>query len=106
MTNVPFRASAIVALDELLRGKLTDAKQVRLGMTPVRLFGPWALVLGAIYGSFIAWYAIAGGAANAWWHLLYVMVKLPALFLPGRCSASWATNANAGSKISPRSFER
>jgi hypothetical protein len=81
MTNVPFRASAIVALDELLRGRLTDAKQVRMGMTPVRLFGPWALVLGAIYGSFIAWYAIAGGAANAWWHLLYVMVKLPALFL-------------------------
>lgn len=81
MTNVPFRASAIAALDELLRGRLTDAKQVRLGMTPVRLFGPWALVLGAIYGSFVAWYAIAGGAANAWWHLLYVMVKLPALFL-------------------------
>ncbi|MBX3381415.1 MAG: hypothetical protein KF805_15075 [Phycisphaeraceae bacterium] len=81
MTNVPFRAGAIVALDELLRGKLTDAKQVRMGMTPVRLFGPWALLLGATYGSFIAWYAIAGGAANAWWHLLYVMVKLPALFL-------------------------
>lgn len=81
MANVPFRASAFVALDELLRGKLTDAQQVRLGMTPVRLFGPWALVLGAIYGSFIAWYAIAGGAANAWWHLLFVMVKLPALFL-------------------------
>lgn len=81
MTNVPFRAGAIVALDELLRGRLTDAKQVRMGMTPVRLFGPWALALGAIYGSFIAWYAIAGGATNAWWHLLYVMVKLPALFL-------------------------
>ncbi|MGH7244602.1 MAG: hypothetical protein ACREJD_14415 [Phycisphaerales bacterium] len=81
MTNVPFRAGAIVALDELLRGKLTDAKQVRLGVTPVRLFGPWALVLGAIHGSFIAWYAIAGGASGAWLHLFYVMVKLPALFL-------------------------
>ncbi|MBX3390685.1 MAG: hypothetical protein KF691_14655 [Phycisphaeraceae bacterium] len=81
MTNVPFRASAIHALDELLRGKLTDASQVRVGLTPVRLFGPWALALGAIYGSFMAWYAIAGGAPNAWLHLLYLMIKLPALFL-------------------------
>ena len=78
MSNVPTRASAIVALDELLRGKLTSAAQVRSGTTPVRIFGPWALALGAIHGSFIAWYAIANNSPGAWRHLFYLMIKLAA----------------------------
>lgn len=81
MTNVPMRKGALSALDELLRGQRTAAAQVRTGATPVRVFGPWALALGAIYGSFMGWYAIAGGATGAWWHCLYVMLKLPSLFL-------------------------
>ncbi|MBS0188668.1 MAG: hypothetical protein JSS51_11405 [Planctomycetes bacterium] len=81
MQNVSIGSGAVHALDRLLRGQLTDARHVRTGATPIRVFLPWAIVLGALHGSFIAWFAIAGGLPGAWLHLLYVMIKLPALFL-------------------------
>lgn len=71
----------IAALDELLRGKLTDPARVREGATPVRRFLPWAIALGAVHGFFIGWYAIVNGADGAVAHALGVMIKLPALFL-------------------------
>lgn len=73
--------AGIAALDELLRGKLTDPALLREGATPVRRFLPWAIALGAAHGFFIGWYALAGGMEGAILHMLAVMVKLPALFL-------------------------
>lgn len=73
--------AAVGALDELLRGRLTDPARLREGATPVRRFLPWALALGAVHGFFIGWYAIVNGADGAVAHVLGVMVKLPALFL-------------------------
>lgn len=76
-----FGAGAFRALDDLLRGRLTEPLHVREGAARSRVFLPWALVLGGVHGFFIAWYAIVGGAEGAWWHMFAVMVKLPALFL-------------------------
>lgn len=80
--GTPSRGWASVgALDELLRGRLTDPARLREGATPVRRFLPWALALGAVHGFFIGWYAIVNGSDGAVAHALGVMVKLPALFL-------------------------
>jgi hypothetical protein len=81
-TTQPTRLRAITALDQLIRGQRTSAPQVRSGEgLPIRIFLPWAVALGAIYGFFIGWYALTGGKADAIKHVLAVMVKLPMLFL-------------------------
>lgn len=74
-------------LDQLLRGELTRPDQLAGdGLSlPLRLFIPLALGLGATYGFFMGWYALAlnwGQPTNkGWMQLLAGMVKLPALFL-------------------------
>ncbi len=69
-------------LDELLRGDRT--RQSLLGHgdipIPVRRFLPIAIALGAAYGFFMGWFALAKGG-DGWKHMLATTVKLPALFL-------------------------
>ncbi|MGH7130592.1 MAG: hypothetical protein ACREJO_01410 [Phycisphaerales bacterium] len=71
----------LLPLDELLRGQRTRADTPDDRRLSLRVFLPWAIGLGAIYGSFMGWYALgafkSGGAA----HLAAVTVKLPLLFL-------------------------
>ena len=76
---------AIRALDELLRGERTRAEHLRLGMStiPVRLFLAVAIVLGALYGFFMGWYATSSSHPDAWKQVIASTVKLPALFLLG-----------------------
>lgn len=83
MTTAPTPGrGAIAVLDRLLRGQLTSAWQVRTGETlPLRVFVPWAVALGAVYGFFMGWYALTGGKSDAIRHVLAVMIKLPMLFL-------------------------
>ena len=72
------------AVDGLLRGKRTDDAALRdnAQALPARLFVPAAVVLGAIYGFFMAWYAIANREMDAAaQQALASMVKLPMLFL-------------------------
>lgn len=75
------RAGVFVALDDLLRDRLTTPEHVRDGRTPLRVFLPWALVLGGLHGLFIGCYALFNGMNGAAVHMLTVMIKLPALFL-------------------------
>ncbi|MBY0111307.1 MAG: hypothetical protein K2Y21_00690 [Phycisphaerales bacterium] len=75
------RAGVFVALDDLLRDRLTTPQHVREGRTPLRIFLPWALVLGGLHGLFIGCYALFNGTTGATTHMLAVMAKLPALFL-------------------------
>ena len=81
---------ALKQLDRLLRGELTGAEQLdaqpsRGFQIPLRTFVPLAIGLGATYGFFMGWYALAlnwGQPTNkGWMQLLAGMVKLPALFL-------------------------
>lgn len=71
----------LLPLDELLRGQRTRGDAPDDRRLSLRVFLPWAIGLGAIYGSFMGWYALgafkSGGAA----HLAAVTVKLPLLFL-------------------------
>lgn len=78
-------------LDQLLRGELTQSEALS-GATgglesrfSLRRFLPMAVGLGAIYGFFMGWYAVAlnwGDATNKGWSQLVAgMIKLPALFL-------------------------
>lgn len=75
------RAGVFVALDDLLRDRLTTPEHVREGRTPLRVFLPWALVLGGLHGLFIGCYALFNGMNGAAMHMLAVTIKLPALFL-------------------------
>lgn len=70
-------------LDELLRGRKTAPDQLAEGQVelPLRLFVPLAVVLGAIYGLFMGWYAISIRGVAGWEQLVASTVKLPALFL-------------------------
>lgn len=78
----PSQRSAISALDRLIRGQLTSPPQVRTGEElPLKVFVPWAVVLGAVYGFFMGWYALTGKNNQALAHVVAVMVKLPMLFL-------------------------
>ena len=71
----------LLPLDELLRGQRTRADTPDERRLSLRVFLPWAIGLGAIYGSFMGWYALgafkSGGAA----HMAAVTIKLPLLFL-------------------------
>jgi hypothetical protein len=78
----PSQRSAITALDRLIRGQLTSPEQVRTGDgLSLKIFVPWALVLGAVYGFFMGWHALTGKNNQALTHVVAVMVKLPMLFL-------------------------
>jgi hypothetical protein len=74
----------LIAVDGLLRGSRTSEVALRQSEVhlPVRMFGPAAIVLGAIFGLCMASYAIANRpASEASQQALAAMVKLPALFL-------------------------
>lgn len=75
--------SAIRALDELLRGERTRTEHLRVGMAniPLRVFVPLAVILAALYGFFMGWYATSAQHPDAWKQLVASTVKLPALFI-------------------------
>lgn len=70
-------------LDELLRGERVRGELLVKGQIDLRLrvFVPIAVVLGAIYGFFMGWYALFGRDTYAIQQLVASSVKLPALFL-------------------------
>jgi hypothetical protein len=78
-------------LDQLLRGELTQSEALsgaiggRTSRLSLRRFLPMAVGLGAIYGFFMGWYALAlnwgHGTEKGWSQLVAGMIKLPALFL-------------------------
>jgi hypothetical protein len=81
--------AAFKQLDELLRGRVTSPERLAEGQVelPLRRFVPLAVGLGAAYGFFMGWYALAiywGGTRpdpERCWQLVASMVKIPALFL-------------------------
>lgn len=70
-------------LDELLRGRATSTEALAAGRIelPGRRFIVLAIVLGAVFGFFMGWYAFLRGSPDSGWQILAAMVKLPALFL-------------------------
>jgi hypothetical protein len=71
------------SLDALLRGEHTRAAALSGGRfeLPLRVFIPLAIILGALYGWFMAWYSVASVEEPRWNQMLYAMIKVPALFL-------------------------
>lgn len=101
---MPKLMSLVSPLDALLRGDRTSAADLRTGsLLNLRIFVPWAIVLGMVYGFFMGWFALFGGRSGAWVHVLAVMIKLPALFL---CTllvtfpSLYVFNALLGSRLS------
>lgn len=70
-------------LDDLLRGRKTAPALLAEGRVdlPPGPFVTLALILGAIYGCFMGWYAISIGGIGRYMQLIASTVKLPALFL-------------------------
>lgn len=81
-------------LDQLLRGEKTRAEDMATGKLEVslRTFVPFAIALGATYGFFMGWYALAQHwgrqaagqapyASNGIMQTIASTVKLPSLFL-------------------------
>jgi hypothetical protein len=76
--------SIFSAVDGLLRGKRTSDLALRdnAQALPARVFVPAAIILGATYGFFMAWYSIAGkGMSVGGQQAVASMIKLHALFL-------------------------
>lgn len=101
---MPNLMSLVSPLDALLRGDRTSAADLRTGsLLNLRIFVPWAIVLGMVYGFFMGWFALFGGRSGAWVHVVAVMIKLPALFL---CTllvtfpSLYVFNALLGSRLS------
>ncbi|GJM24326.1 MAG: hypothetical protein DHS20C16_07410 [Phycisphaerae bacterium] len=70
-------------LDELLRGKRTEPGQLaedRVNL-PLGTFVSLAIILGALYGFFMGWYALFNHEPTDYRQLLATVIKLPALFL-------------------------
>jgi hypothetical protein len=70
-------------LDELLRGLRTSPDRLAEGRIdlPLRIFLLLAIILGAVYGFFMGWYAVLSREPADYMQLLASTVKLPALFL-------------------------
>ena len=70
-------------LDDLLRGRQTLPERLAEGRVtlPLGRFIPLAVLLGAVYGFFMGWYAILSREPAEYMQLLASTVKLPALFL-------------------------
>ncbi len=70
-------------LDDLLRGRKTGPDLLTSGglQLPLRSFVPFAVMLGAIYGFFMGWFAVLRPEGEEYRQLLATAVKLPALFL-------------------------
>jgi hypothetical protein len=75
--------SSLRQLDDLLRGRTTSPVKLAAGDVGVslRTFIPLAIVLGAIYGFFMGWYALFSREPANYWQIVASTVKLPALFL-------------------------
>ncbi|HVU65073.1 MAG TPA: hypothetical protein VHC70_13915 [Phycisphaerales bacterium] len=73
----------LVQLDELLRGERVRGEYLLKGRIDLslRVFVPIAVVLGAIYGFFMGWYALFGWRHGSLEQALATTVKLPALYL-------------------------
>jgi hypothetical protein len=85
---MPSIGALLRPLDRLLRGDWrmdqpegAGAHEGALSGLRLRLFVPWALTLGALYGFFVGWFALFGGRTDALLHVLAVMLKVPLLFL-------------------------
>jgi hypothetical protein len=77
---------SILHLDGLLRGERTAPQVLADGRfdLPLGVTVPLAVVLGAIYGFFMGWYAVSMGQTGAGMgmaQLIAAMIKVPALFL-------------------------
>lgn len=75
--------SWISELDDLLRGRLTDAGclaegRIRLSL---RRYAVVAILLGAVYGFFMGWFGLANRTPANYMQIVASMVKIPALFL-------------------------
>ena len=74
-------------LDRLLRGEHTRNEQLASGRfdLSLRTFVPLAIGLGATYGFFMGWFALAqhwgSGSGRGYMQMMAGMIKLPALFL-------------------------
>jgi hypothetical protein len=70
-------------LDELLRGERTRDSALVGGRfdIPLGTFVPVAVLLGAIYGFFMGWFAVSSWHAGAARQLIASTLKLPALFV-------------------------
>lgn len=70
-------------LDELLRGRRTSPDALLNGVIelPLRRFVPISILLGAVYGFFMGWYAILSREPAEYQQLLATVVKIPALFI-------------------------
>src|SRR3989442_553095 len=69
-------------LDHLLRGQATQLPSLRQGTVPVSLTGLTAvsLLLSAVYGFFIGWFALLNREVPEYQQLAASMVKVPLLF--------------------------
>lgn len=70
-------------LDELLRGQKTQANELMAGRLrlPLRRFVTIAVLLGALYGFFMGWFAVFSRTPPNYPQVLASTLKLPALFL-------------------------
>lgn len=70
-------------LDDLLRGRTTAPELLAAGRIelPTRRFVVLAILLGAVFGFIMGWYAFLRGSPDSGWQVLASMAKLPALFL-------------------------
>jgi hypothetical protein len=92
------------ALDSVLRGEATRPARLRDGQVPVPLGGLAVLcvVLGAIYGFCMGWFALVNRDKPEYAQVLASMIKVPALFLLTllvTLPSLYVFNALAGSRL-------
>ncbi|HKQ49493.1 MAG TPA: hypothetical protein VJZ71_15585 [Phycisphaerae bacterium] len=70
-------------LDLLLRGQKTAVRELAEGRIelPLRMFFPIAILMGAIYGVFMGFFAVFNATPGGYKQLLASTLKLPAMFL-------------------------
>jgi hypothetical protein len=96
--------SALRALDELLRGKRTGPELIDADsrVLSLRTFVPLLLILGAIYGFFMGWFALFQATDAPLLQTLASTVKLPLLFvltLAVTLPSLYVFNALMGSRL-------
>lgn len=71
------------SVDRILRGEATSREALRHGSVPVPAGGLLVVVviLGALYGFCMGWFALCNRETPEWRQVLACMFKVPALFL-------------------------